>query len=124
MSIEEELRTLIERNYIKLLDQLATVTRLLDARDQGGSLGHGSIIEAQGLTHQMKGAAGTIGFGAMGAAAALDESLRMLLTRDRSIPADQLKRPLALLSALQRAAGETAPENSTLYKADLSQFAL
>ena len=114
---------MIERHYLKLLDQLATVTRLLDARDQGGSLGHGSIIEAQGLTHQMKGAAGTIGFGAMGAAAALDESLRMLLTRDRSIPADQLKRPLALLSALQRAAGETAPENSTLYRADLSQFA-
>lgn len=124
MSIEEELRTLIERNYVKLLDQLATVTRLLDARDQGGSLAHGSIIEAQGLTHQMKGAAGTIGFGAMGAAAAaLDESLRRLLTRDRSIPADQLKHPLALLSALQRAAAETAPENSTLYKADLSQFA-
>jgi HPt (histidine-containing phosphotransfer) domain-containing protein len=124
MSIEEELRTLIERNYVKLLHQLATVTRLLDARDQGGSLGHGSIIEAQGLTHQMKGAAGTIGFGAMGAAAAaLDESLRRLLTRDRSIPAEQLKHPLALLSALQRAAGETAPEHSTLYKADLSQFA-
>ena len=61
MSIEEELRTLIERNYVKLLDQLATLTRLLDARGQGGSLGHGSIIEAQGLTHQMKGAAGTIG---------------------------------------------------------------
>ena len=31
MSIEEELRTLIERNYVKLLDQLATVTRLLDS---------------------------------------------------------------------------------------------
>jgi hypothetical protein len=39
MSIEEELRTLIERNYVKLLDQLATVTRLLDARDQGGTSG-------------------------------------------------------------------------------------
>jgi len=76
------------------------------ARDQGGSLGHGPIIEAQGLTHQMKGAAGTIGFGAMGAGAALDESLSTLLARGRSIPADQLKRPLALLSALQRAAGE------------------
>jgi hypothetical protein len=47
MSIEEELRTLIERNYVKLLDQLATVTRLLDERDQGGSLGPGAIIEAQ-----------------------------------------------------------------------------
>lgn len=124
MSIEEELRILIERNYAKLLDQLATVTRLLDARDQEGSLGHDPIIEAQGLTHQMKGAAGTIGFGPMGAAAAaLDESLRMLRARGRSIPADQLARPLALLSALQRAAGETAPENSTLYKAGLSRFA-
>jgi len=125
MSIEEELRTLIERNYVKLLDQLASLTRLLDARDQGGGLGHGPIIEAQGLTHQMKGAAGTIGFGAMGAAAAaLDESLRMLAAQGSSIPADQLKRPLALLGALQRAAEETAPENSSLYEADLSQFAL
>jgi HPt (histidine-containing phosphotransfer) domain-containing protein len=125
MSIEEELRTLIERNYVKLLEQLASLTRLLDARDQRGGLGHGPIIEAQGLTHQMKGAAGTIGFGAMGvAAAALDESLRMLVAQGRSIPADQLKRPLALLAALQRAAEETAPENSSLYEADLSKFAL
>ena len=124
MSIEEELRTLIERNYVKLLDQLATLTRLLDARDQGGSLGHGSIIEAQGLTHQMKGAAGTIGFGALGAAAAaLDESLRMLLTRDRSISRGPAQ---ASSSPSFRAAARCRRDSSReldFYKADLSQFA-
>ena len=49
MSIEEELRILIERNYAKLLDQLATVTRLLDARDQEGSSGTTRSLKPRAL---------------------------------------------------------------------------
>ncbi|HLO22082.1 MAG TPA: Hpt domain-containing protein [Methyloceanibacter sp.] len=120
MTMREQLRALIERNHTRLLDQLATVTRLLAAREQGGTLEPGPIVRAQNITHQLKGAAGTIGFGAISAAAAaLDESLTMLLAHGRSIAADQLERPLALLAVLQQVAKETTPENSILYDADV-----
>lgn len=125
MTMQEQLRTLIERNHAKLLDQLATVTRLLGGSDGGGTtLDAGRIVHAQSITHQLKGAAGTIGFGSIGAAAAaLDDSLTMVLAQGRSIAADQLERPLALLAALQHVAEETGPENSILYNADLPGLA-
>ncbi len=124
MTMQEQLRALIERNHTKLLDQLATVTRLLAEREQEGPLEPGPIVAAQSITHQLKGAAGTIGFGTIGAAAAaLDESLTTLLARGKSIAADQLERPLALLAALQHVAEETTPENSILYDADLPRLA-
>ncbi|MGZ5863680.1 MAG: Hpt domain-containing protein [Methyloceanibacter sp.] len=124
MTMQEQLRALIERNHTRLLDQLATVTRLLAAREQGGTLEPGPIVQAQSITHQLKGAAGTIGFGAISAAAdALDESLTMLLAHGMSIAADQLERPLALLAVLQHVAKETTPENSILYDADLPLLA-
>ncbi len=124
MTMQEQLRALIERNHTKLLEQLATVTRLLAARDRADTFPPSPIIEAQGLTHQMKGAAGSIGFGKMGsAAAALDKSLRMLGAQGRAIPADQLEPSLALLAALQRVARESTPNQSTLYDADLSRLA-
>jgi len=124
MTMQEQLRALIERNHTKLLDQLATVTRLLAEREQEGPLEPGPIVAAQSITHQLKGAAGTIGFGMIGAAAAaLDESLTTLLARGKSIAADQLERPLALLAALQHVAEETTPENSILYDADLPRLA-
>jgi HPt (histidine-containing phosphotransfer) domain-containing protein len=124
MTTQEQLRALIERNHAKLLDQLATVKRLLAEREQGGTLDLGPIVAAQSLTHQLKGAAGTIGFGTLGAAAsALDESLAMVLAHGKSIAAEQLERPLALLAVLQHVAEETTPENSILYDADLAQLA-
>lgn len=124
MTMQEQLRTLIERNHAKLLDQLATVTRLLRGGDGGGTLDAGRIVHAQSITHQLKGAAGTIGFGSIGAAAAaLDDSLTMVLAQGRSIAADQLERPLALLAALQHVAEKTGPENSILYNADLPGLA-
>jgi HPt (histidine-containing phosphotransfer) domain-containing protein len=124
MTMQEQLRTLIERNHAKLLDQLAAVTQLLAERDGGRTLDAGPIVRAQSITHQLKGAAGTIGFGSIGAAAAaLDDSLTMVLAQGKSIAADQLERPLALLAALQHVAEETGPENSILYNVDLPRLA-
>lgn len=57
------------------------------------------------------------------AAAALDENLKGLRKQFGAIARDQMQPSLQLLSALQRIAGETAPEMSTLYNADLSQLA-
>jgi HPt (histidine-containing phosphotransfer) domain-containing protein len=123
MTLQEQLRLLIERNHTKLLDQVATLTQLLAERDQSGKLGRAAIIEAQRLTHQMRGAAGSIGFGKIGAAAAeLDESLKTLRKGGGRIPANQLGSPLALLATLQRVAGESNPEASALYHADPSQL--
>jgi HPt (histidine-containing phosphotransfer) domain-containing protein len=123
MTLHEQLRALIERNHTRLLDQVATLTRLLVERDQGSKLGRAPIVEAQRLTHQMRGAAGSIGFGEIGtAAAALDESLKALRKGGRAISARQLGSALALLAALQRVAGESNPERSALYHADLSLF--
>jgi HPt (histidine-containing phosphotransfer) domain-containing protein len=124
MTMRDKLRALIERNHTKLLDQLATVKRLLAEGDQSGTLDPDPIVEAQSLTHQLKGAAGTIGFGRLSAAAsALDESLTTLLAHGRSIAIDQLERPLILLAALQHVAEETTPQNSILYHADLPRLA-
>jgi HPt (histidine-containing phosphotransfer) domain-containing protein len=123
MTLQEQLRALIERNHTKLLDQVATLTQLLAECDRSGKLGQAPIVEAQRLTHQMRGAAGSIGFGKISAAAAeLDESLKTLREGDGEIPADQLGASLALLAALQHVASESYPEASPLYHADPSQL--
>jgi HPt (histidine-containing phosphotransfer) domain-containing protein len=123
MTLQEQLRALIERNHTKLLDQVATLTQLLAERDRSGKIGRAPIVEAQRLTHQMRGAAGSIGFGQIGAAAAeLDENLKMLRKGGGEIPADQLGSSLALLATLQRVASESNPEASALYHADPSQL--
>ena len=121
MTLQEQLRALIERNHSRLLDQIAILTGLLAERDPEGMLGPAPIIEAQHLTHQLRGAAGSIGFSEIGAAAAaLDESLKTLREEGRAFPADQLEPSLTFLAALRRLAGETAPEASALYHADLA----
>ena len=124
MTMEEQFRELVHRNHAKLLDQMATVGRLLGQTDEGGALSPALITEAESITHQMKGAAGSIGFSDLGnAAAALDETLKDLMKQSGAIAEDQLQPSLALFAVLQRIAGETTPESSTLYNADLSQLA-
>ncbi len=123
MTVQEELRALIERNYLKLCEQLDAVTRLLVERVPASALDPASIAAAQGLTHQLRGAAGTIGFGQLSAAAAeLDESLSRLLSDESPVPADRFERCLGLLVALRRIAEQTTPAMSALYGADLASM--
>jgi len=54
MSIEEELRILIERNYAKLLDQLATVTRGQSLPRLAADGGRRHLIQAAGFLRQFR----------------------------------------------------------------------
>jgi len=124
MSVQEQLRALVHRHHANLAEQIASVDRLLTARDEEGHAPHDSIVEAQGITHQMKGTAGSMGFAALSTAAAeLDTSLKQLKALDGAVTSDQMQEASQFLSSLQKIASETTPEMSTLYNADLSQLA-
>ena len=76
------------------------------------------------VTHQVKGAAGSIGFPEIGrAAAVLDENLKALQKQAGDVPQDQLRVCVELSGELQRLARGTTPEMSALYDADLSKLA-
>jgi len=78
----------------------------------------------EGLTHQVKGAAGSIGFPEIGrAAAGLDENLKTLQKQTGAVPQDQLRACVELLGKLQGFAQGTTPDMSALYDADLSKLA-
>lgn len=122
MTLQEELRTLIERSHANFLEQIATVGRLLRQHDADGALSPDGINEAQAITHQLKGTAGSMGFQSVGAAAsALDESLKSL-KKQSPVAAQQLLTALDLWTALQRIGDMTTPEMSTLYEVDLSKL--
>lgn len=122
--MQEQLRVLIQRNCAKLVEQIVDVGRLLAQIEESGAVSEDLIAEAQGITHQMKGAAGSIGFGEMGAAATvLDENLKDLRKRAGAISPDQLQATRRLFVTLQSIGERTTPEMSTLYNADLSQLA-
>jgi len=124
MSMQERLRDLVERHHVNLVEQIATVGRLLTPPEDGSPLPLPRIIEAQGITHQMKGTAGSMGFPDVGAAAAtLDESLKSLEKGPGPIAPGQLQAALDLMSTLCSIAAATTPEMSTLYNADLSKLA-
>ncbi|HUU24076.1 MAG TPA: Hpt domain-containing protein [Methyloceanibacter sp.] len=124
MTMQEQLRVLIQRNCAKLVEQIVDVGRLLAQIEESGAVSEDLIAEAQGITHQMKGAAGSIGFGEMGAAATvLDENLKDLRKRAGAISPDQLQATRRLFVTLQSIGERTTPEMSTLYNADLSQLA-
>jgi HPt (histidine-containing phosphotransfer) domain-containing protein len=123
MTMQEQFRALVQRNHARLVEQSAAVGRLLTRIEEGGAVSE-ALTEAQSITHQMKGAAGSIGFPDMGAAAAaLDENLKGLRKQLGAISPDRLQTTLGLFAALERIAGETTPGMSTLYNADLSQLA-
>ena len=122
MTMQEQLRALVERHLVNLVEQLATVTELLTPK--GGALAVAQVVEAQAITHQIKGTAGSMGFPDIGAAAgALDEYLKTLATRTGPIPTVELQPALELLGTLRRIAEATTPAMSALYNAELSRLA-
>jgi HPt (histidine-containing phosphotransfer) domain-containing protein len=122
--MQEQLRALIARNHAKLMQQLTVVHQLLAQTDANGALPQAVIAEMEGVTHQVKGAAGSIGFPEIGrAAAVLDENLKALQKQAGDVPQDQLRVCVELSGELQRLARGTTPEMSALYDADLSKLA-
>lgn len=124
MTIEDRLRTLIRMHHANFALQLVAVDQLLSCLDQDGCLDSRHIAEAQHLTHQMKGAAGSMGFADVGAVVSeLDESLTALKAIEGPLSAAQIRRSRELLAQLQCIAAETTPEMSSLYNANLSKLA-
>ena len=122
--MQEQLRALIARNHAKLMQQLTVVHQLLAQTDANGALPQAVLAEMEGVTHQVKGAAGSIGFPEIGrAAAVLDENLKALQKQAGAVPQDQLRVCVELSGKLQRLARGTTPEMSALYDADLSKLA-
>jgi HPt (histidine-containing phosphotransfer) domain-containing protein len=118
--MQEQLRALVVRHHANLLEQIAVISRLLDEQDEHGDACP-RVEEAQGISHQLKGTAGSMGFPDVGAAAcALDDSLKAL--KRESDAAARLRTSLDLLDTLRRVADATTPEMSTLYNADLAQL--
>jgi len=124
MTIQEQLRALVERHLVNLGEELALATDLLTPKSDTGTLPLSQIIEAQEITHKLKGTAGSMGFSDIGASAsALDEILKTLKTRPDPITAEQLQPVLELLVKLRGIAENTTPAMSALYNADLSKLA-
>lgn len=123
MSLQEQLRDLVHRHHANFAEQLAIVDRLLRPPDQTGTVTQAQVVEAQAITHQMKGSAGSMGFTEVGtAAAALDDGLKLLKRIPDPIPPAQRQAALELLANLQAVAARTTPEMSTLFSADLSKL--
>jgi HPt (histidine-containing phosphotransfer) domain-containing protein len=122
MTMQEQLRALVERHLVHLIEQLAAVTELLTPA--GDTLPVTNAAEAQAITHQLKGTAGSMGFPEIGAiASALDDSLKILKAADAPIPLADLQPALDQLASLQRISEATTPVMSKLYNADLSKLA-
>ncbi len=122
MTMQEQLRALVKRHLDHLVEQLATVTELLTPT--GDTLPVTKAAEAEAITHQIKGTAGSMGFDEIGAiASALDESLKTLKNAGAPIPLADLQPALAQLASLRRITEETTPAMSKLYNADLSKLA-
>jgi HPt (histidine-containing phosphotransfer) domain-containing protein len=124
MNMQAQLRTLVERHHANFAEQLETVARLLQPADEdSGAVPQARVVEAQAITHQMKGTAGSMGFAQVGAAAtALDDSLKLLKRIPDPIQPAQRQASIDLLATLQSVTARTTPETSTLYNADLSQL--
>ncbi len=122
MTMQEQLRALVERHLVHLVEQLATVTELLTPA--GDTLPVIKAVEAQAITHQIKGTAGSMGFPEISAiATALDDSLKTLKAADAPIPLADLQPALEQLANLRRVSEATTPVMSKLYNADLSKLA-
>jgi HPt (histidine-containing phosphotransfer) domain-containing protein len=124
MTMQEQLRALVHRHHANFAEQISALHQLLAHCDRNGLVAGAQVIQAQVITHQMKGTAGSMGFVNVGiAAAALDTSLKNLKTVAGPISTAQLQGSLDLLDDLRRNAQATTPEMSTLYNVDLSQLA-
>ncbi len=121
MTVLDKLRSLIKVHCVTIKDNVseleAGLSRLYGQADQQS----GCIIEdARGLTHQLKGSSGSIGFRNVSSAAALlDDYLKSVSELDRKLNDSELQRISHMLDKLKREAVAIAPEHSSLYHAQL-----
>ena len=112
-SMQDQLRALVKRHCVTLAEQVATIGQLLNEAPCDGKVN--GIARAQSITHQIKGTAGSMGFAAVGSAAAvLDDKLK-LLAHEPTASAEQMRVIRELFARLKGMSDQTKPEASSLY---------
>jgi HPt (histidine-containing phosphotransfer) domain-containing protein len=120
MTIQHQVRDLLKRYCTRLFDQIESLDRLLLQNRDDDAESSASIVEAENITHEMKGTAGSLGFSDITvAASALDDDLKLLAMRVR-ISQSQLHVTKMLFARLRQIASQATPQKSALYDADLS----
>ena len=124
MTLQEQMRDLLNRHCAYLLDQVETVGQLLSQCCDVGTQSPTPIAKAQNITHQIIGTTGSMGFPDVAAAAsALDDNLKLLAAEQHGVSQSQLQVSKQLFERLQKIASQATPERSRLYDADLSRLA-
>ncbi len=122
MTVQDKLRALITVHCATIKDSVGQVETSL-ARLYGPADRHPGVIEeARGLTHQLKGSSGSIGFREVSnAATVLDDFLKSVCGIDRRLDNVELQRIFHLLHNLKSEAAAISPEHSSLYHAELDR---
>lgn len=121
-TMQDQLRALVREHHGNLLKQIDRLGQVLSSISVPDASSADAIAEAKALTHQIKGAGGSIGFQDVSrGATVLDDYLKELVELGAQVTPDQMQRSLALFGDLQRMAQGTTPESSTLYNTDLSR---
>jgi HPt (histidine-containing phosphotransfer) domain-containing protein len=119
MTVQQQLRDLLQRYCVRLSGQLEILDEVLSTGSSGGAA-LSAIAEAREMAHEMKGTAGSLGFPDIsGAASALDDNLKLLVNQECISPA-QLQVSKTLFVQLRKIARQAIPQMSKLYDADLS----
>jgi HPt (histidine-containing phosphotransfer) domain-containing protein len=122
MTVQQQVRNLLERYCERLFDQIKILDEVLSNKSNIGAPSS-AITGAREITHEMRGTAGSLGFPDIAAlGAALDDDLKRLVEQDR-ISAAQLHVSKALFVELRRIASQANPQKSLLHDADLSILA-
>lgn len=122
MTVQQQVRDLLERYCARLFDQIEILDEML-SNPSGSGAPSSTILEAREITHEMRGTAGSLGFPDIAAAAAaLDDDLKRLVEQG-CVSAAQLHVSKALFVQLRQIASQATPQGSILYDADLSMLA-
>lgn len=123
MTVLDKLRSLIKVHCVTIKDSVSELEASLSGLyGQADRQSEFIIEEARGLTHQLKGSSGSIGFrDVSNAAAILDDYLKSISGMDRKLNDSELQRIFHMLGKLKRVTATISPEHSSLYHAQFDQ---
>lgn len=122
--MQEAFRALIDTYCGTLARQLEEIGNHLDDACSGRGDRTRALEGALDLSHQIAGLSGTMGFSAIGTAAARLEALLMKANEGPSASSpDDFGLITDLFESLNQTARDVKPEQSTLYNVDLSHLA-
>ena len=119
MSVQDQVRALVAGHCERLPTHVEEIGGKLSRFVNAEANHEAHLDELIALVHKLNGSSGSIGFRAVGAAAAaLEDHLSELDLSGACPEATDLAKALVLFNALERTASETRPDDSTLYHAD------